>query len=109
MKKNKLIIFGVVLSFLFISVFLGLTKLSLAQQSSGDYYDSSSNYEEETSFIPKTYIESSDVIGIRIIPNPNNYSIDRWYKSQGFSGSPQKLTVDGYEAIRDGRTVYVMQ
>ncbi len=30
----------------------------------------------------------------------------RWYKEQGFSGSPQTMTIDGYEAIRDGRTVY---
>ncbi|MCX6798210.1 MAG: hypothetical protein NTX66_03310 [Candidatus Falkowbacteria bacterium] len=49
----------------------------------------------------------SDAIAVRILPNPNHYSIDRWYKEQGFAGSPQALTVDGYEAIRDGRTVYV--
>ncbi|MFA5130830.1 MAG: right-handed parallel beta-helix repeat-containing protein [Patescibacteria group bacterium] len=50
---------------------------------------------------------TSDAIGVRIIPNPNHYSVYRWYDSQGFSGSPQALAVDGYEAIRDGRTVYV--
>jgi len=50
---------------------------------------------------------SPDAIAIRIIPNPNHYSISRWYTSQNFTGSPQALTVDGYEAIRDGRTVYV--
>ena len=49
----------------------------------------------------------SDAIAVRIIPNPNHYSISRWYESQGFSGAPQDLTVDGYEAVRDGRTVYV--
>ncbi len=49
----------------------------------------------------------SDAIGIRIIPNPNHYSVYRWYQSQGFSGAPQALTVDGYEALRDGRTVYI--
>lgn len=49
----------------------------------------------------------SDAIGVRIVPNPNHYSIYRWYESQGFKGSPQALTVDGYEAVRDGRTVYV--
>jgi len=48
-----------------------------------------------------------DAIGVRIVPNPNHYSIYRWYESQGFQGAPQALTVDGYEAIRDGRTVYV--
>lgn len=51
--------------------------------------------------------DSSDAIAVRIIPNPNHFSISRWYESQGFSGSPQALTVDGFEAIRDGRTVYV--
>jgi hypothetical protein len=49
----------------------------------------------------------NDAIGIRVIPNPNHYSVYRWYESQGYSGSPQVLTVDGYEALRDGRTVYV--
>jgi len=48
-----------------------------------------------------------DAIGVRIIPNPNQYSVYRWYKSQGFAGSPQALSVDGYEALRDGRTVYI--
>lgn len=52
-------------------------------------------------------VESPDAIGVRIVPNPNHYSITRWYESQGFQGSPQALLVDGYEAIRDGRTVYV--
>ncbi|MFA6194654.1 MAG: hypothetical protein WC719_02830 [Patescibacteria group bacterium] len=51
--------------------------------------------------------DGSDAIAVRIIPNPNHYSIVRWYESQGFIGAPQALTVDGYEAIRDGRTVYV--
>lgn len=50
---------------------------------------------------------SPDAIAIRVIPNPEYYSALRWYKEQGFSGSPQSLIVDGYEAIRDGRTVYV--
>ena len=48
-----------------------------------------------------------DAIAVRIVPNPNHYSIQRWYESQGFQGSPQSLVVDGYQAVRDGRTVYV--
>lgn len=48
-----------------------------------------------------------DAIAIRVIPNPKNYSPLRWYKDQGFTGSPQSITVDGYEAVRDGRSVYV--
>jgi hypothetical protein len=51
--------------------------------------------------------DDKDAIAIRVIPNSQNYSPQRWYKDQGFKGSPQSLTVDGYEAIRDGRTVYV--
>ncbi|MBN2884572.1 hypothetical protein JXE04_01460 [Patescibacteria group bacterium] len=52
-------------------------------------------------------INESDAIAVRILPNPNHYSAARWYKSQGFSGSPQALLVDSYDAVRDGRTVYV--
>ncbi len=51
--------------------------------------------------------DNSDAIAVRIIPNPNHYSIVRWYESQNFKGSPQLLLVDGYNAVRDGRTVYV--
>lgn len=50
---------------------------------------------------------ASDAIAVRVLPNPNHYSAARWYKSQNFSGSPQSLLVDGYDAVRDGRTVYV--
>ncbi len=49
----------------------------------------------------------SDAIAVRIMPNLNHDSIDVWYAKQGYRGSPQSLTVDGYEAIRDGRTVFV--
>ncbi|MFH1823035.1 MAG: MopE-related protein, partial [Patescibacteria group bacterium] len=51
--------------------------------------------------------QSKDAIAIRVIPNPNHISAQRWYGEQGFSGSPQAIIVDGYEGIRDGRTVYV--
>ncbi len=49
----------------------------------------------------------SDAIATRIISNPEHISAQSWYNQQGFSGSPQSLTVDGYKAVRDGRTVYV--
>lgn len=52
--------------------------------------------------------QSADAIAIRIMPNQEHYSISRWYqKNFGGTGSPQLTTVDGYEAIRDGRSVYV--
>lgn len=50
---------------------------------------------------------SPDAIAVRVIQNPNHYSALRWYRESGFTGSPQSITVDGYEAVRDGRTVYV--
>ena len=58
-------------------------------------------------FQPGVAGDDSDVIAVRILPNPNHYSASRWYSNQGFSGSPQSLIVDGYDAVRDGRTVYV--
>ncbi|QQG52847.1 MAG: VWA domain-containing protein [Candidatus Falkowbacteria bacterium] len=51
--------------------------------------------------------DSKDAIAVRIVENPNHYSSARWYQLQNFQGSPQTLQVDGYEAIRNGRTVYV--
>lgn len=51
---------------------------------------------------------SPDAIAIRVMPNQEHYSISRWYSENfGGTGSPQLSTVDGYEAIRDGRSVYV--
>jgi hypothetical protein len=51
--------------------------------------------------------QDSDAIAVRVMPNTNHDSIETWYSKQGFKGSPQSLIVDGYEAIRDGRTVFV--
>lgn len=50
---------------------------------------------------------SPDAISIRVIPNPAHYSPQRWYNEQGFIGTPQQLLVDGYDAVRNGNTVYV--
>ncbi len=50
---------------------------------------------------------SSDAIAVRIFANPKHYSAREWYRAQGFNGSPQSLIVDGYEGVRDGRTVYI--
>ena len=51
--------------------------------------------------------KSVDAIAIRIIPNMEHYSAMYWYKKQGFTGSPQSVVVNGYNGIRDGKTVYV--
>jgi cysteine-rich repeat protein len=48
-----------------------------------------------------------DGIGIRIVANPLHQSPSAWYASKGFSGSPKAITVDGYEAVQDGNTVYI--
>ncbi|MFA6522434.1 MAG: IPT/TIG domain-containing protein [Patescibacteria group bacterium] len=50
---------------------------------------------------------SGDAIGVRIATNSNYLPPELWYASQGFAGSPVNDTVDEFEAIRDGRTVYV--
>ncbi len=51
---------------------------------------------------------NGDGIGIRISPNEDLLAIGDWYAEQGFTGSPSATTVDGYEALQDGRTVYVL-
>ena len=51
---------------------------------------------------------SPDAIAIRVVPINEHYSPLTWYKKNiKVQGSPQSLQVDGYEAVRDGRTVYV--
>ncbi len=51
--------------------------------------------------------QTGDAIAVRVLPNPEHYSPMTWYQKQGFKGSPIPIKVDGYEAVRDGRTVYV--
>lgn len=49
-----------------------------------------------------------DAIGVRIYENADHLTPADWYAAKGLSfGSPQSITVDGYDAVRDGRTVYV--
>lgn len=51
---------------------------------------------------------SPDAIAIRVMPNPDHFSPISWYnRNVNIKGAPQSLIVDGYEAVRDGRTVYV--
>ena len=51
--------------------------------------------------------QSPDAIAVRVYQNQDHQSALAWYQAKGFAGSPQALSVDGYDAIRDGRTVYV--
>lgn len=48
----------------------------------------------------------NDGIGIRIVANPLHLSPLAWYQTQGFAGTPTPVTVDGYEGIQDGTTIY---
>ncbi len=48
-----------------------------------------------------------DGIGIRVATNPLHLSPSAWYASRGFTGTPEAVTVDGYEAVKDGTTWYV--
>lgn len=51
---------------------------------------------------------SPDAIAIRVMPNSEHFSPISWYeRNVNVKGAPQALIVDGYEAVRDGRTVYV--
>jgi len=51
--------------------------------------------------------DSTDAIGLRIFSNLDHLSPQAWYEAQSFSGSPSNIEVAGYEAIRDGRSVYI--
>lgn len=52
--------------------------------------------------------ETRDAIGIRIYANNEGLSVGEWYRQKApRPGNPTTLTVDGYDAIRDGTTIYV--
>ncbi len=58
-------------------------------------------------FLPRKD-KRQDIIGLRVIDNHQYQSVLAWYQQQKFlKGSPQSTIVDGYSAVRDGRTVYV--
>ncbi|MFA6161046.1 MAG: IPT/TIG domain-containing protein [Patescibacteria group bacterium] len=49
-----------------------------------------------------------DGIGIRIMTNTYHDTLMEWYKQrQKFSGSPQTITIDGYEVLQDDNTTYI--
>ncbi|MBU1036919.1 IPT/TIG domain-containing protein [Patescibacteria group bacterium] len=53
---------------------------------------------------------TNDIIGLRIYTNFYHLSPLEWYAKNvptGQQGNPNILTIDGYQAIQDGRTVYV--
>lgn len=50
---------------------------------------------------------SGDAIGVRIATNEDYLNPSAWYTQQGFAGDPTLEEYDGFEALRDGRTVYI--
>ncbi len=48
-----------------------------------------------------------DAIGLRISYNNEHVGVARWYTSKGFNGAPTPMKVDGYDALKDNRTLYV--
>ena len=50
---------------------------------------------------------AADAIAIRVIPNFEHYSSARWYNEQGYVRQPTPMVIDGYDAVRDGNTIYV--
>lgn len=60
-------------------------------------------------FLPAVSLaKSGDAIGIKILKNPARLSPVAWYlQNVPNPGKPEVIDVDGYPAIKDGRTVYV--
>ena len=56
-----------------------------------------------------TITPADDVIGIRIYSNQEHLDVASWYQENVINPSvaTESITVDGYQAIRDDRTVYV--
>ncbi len=52
--------------------------------------------------------QTSDAIGLKVFENPQQLSSLAWYQENVPNpGNPKNLTIDGYSAVQEGRTVYV--
>lgn len=49
---------------------------------------------------------TGDAVGVRVFANDDYLPPDLWYAEQGFLGSAAAASLDGYEAVRDGNTIY---
>lgn len=47
-----------------------------------------------------------DALGVRVMNNENYLPPDMWYEAMGFTGSPSADELDGYQAVREGNTIY---
>ena len=77
-------------------------KILLAISLAGLFLFGAINFEKK-----EVQAAEGDAIAVRVMANPNHYSALAWYQDKKFSGNPTPLKVDGYDAIQDGRTVYV--
>ncbi len=50
---------------------------------------------------------TGDAIGVRFVMNSSYLSPMAWYYANGFSGNPTQTTIDGFQAVVDGRSTYV--
>jgi len=54
------------------------------------------------------YDYAPDAVSLRIMDNPGYITPEMWYqKNVPNPGSPQNVLVDGYQAVQDGRTIYI--
>lgn len=51
--------------------------------------------------------ESGGAIGIRVEKNLKQYSPLEWFYQKQFKGEPEAITIDGFNAVRSGNTVYI--
>lgn len=51
--------------------------------------------------------ESGGAIGFRVEKNLKQYSPLEWFYQKQFKGEPEAVTVDGFNAVRSGNTVYI--
>jgi len=59
-------------------------------------------------FSTNAQVDNPDGVAVRVMPNDQYLSPTRWYlENIKQQGSPSELLVNGYQAVRDGRTVYV--
>ncbi|MFH0819984.1 MAG: MopE-related protein [bacterium] len=52
--------------------------------------------------------QTESALAIRVFKNPDHLSPEQWYKENvPHPSNPQSTVIDGYQAIRDGRSIYV--
>ena len=55
-------------------------------------------------------VSSGGAVGFKVLPNPEHLSPLQWYNTyipSANRGTPSEIEIDGYQAVEDGRSVYV--